>query len=79
MPMTYGQLDTGPRLVRMGVAEMIRPNKMNAERLQAALTRLLASPGVSQKCDEYARKFRDDRPIEDTCQILEDFMTSGQV
>ena len=72
IPGIYNQPETAERLRRFGVAQMIWPRQVSAERLVRALRELLDDPQVADRCRELAKHFGD--PAEATqraCDVVE--------
>jgi len=71
MPMAFDQPDNAVRLKRLGVAEAIRPERFRADRLAAALERLLTSDAVAANCRRWAERCDGDQAIDRACDELE--------
>lgn len=71
MPMAYDQLDNATRLKRLGVAEILRPNKFTGENLTKVLGRLLSNPKATERAKHWAAKMRTQDALTETCVELE--------
>jgi UDP:flavonoid glycosyltransferase YjiC (YdhE family) len=71
MHMAHDQHDNAARLVRLGVAEAIRPRAFRGPAVARALDRLLVSPCVKANCHAIAARFAGADPLTTTCEILE--------
>lgn len=65
VPMAHDQPDNARRLVRLGVAASVSPDRM-----ASALTRLLATP-VRQRCQQLAQLIQPEQSLERVCRLLE--------
>ena len=76
MPMAIDQPDNADRLVRLGVADRLKPRAFRAAAIAEKLDRLLASPTVAQACRTIAGRFDGVDIRSDTCAVIEDFAAS---
>jgi len=72
MPMAYDQPDFANHLLDLGVAARIIPRKFTGPTVAKALRRLLESPVTERRCEQIASRFEGMRPIEQTCELLEE-------
>jgi rhamnosyltransferase subunit B len=56
MPMGFDQPDNAARIIRLGVGVAIGPSRFTAERVAAALSRLLSSAAVGDACRRYRER-----------------------
>jgi len=75
-PMAHDQHDNAARLKRLGVGAELPMEKVNAKRMAAALKALLDNRDMPGRCWEIARKMEQERPMERSCQIIEDAIAS---
>ncbi len=73
-PMTFGQVDFAVRLSRLGVGDIVKPRRVSATTVSAALERLLSSGDVAQRCKELASRCADMRSLDRTCDLLEELI-----
>jgi len=71
-PFAHDQFDNGARVEALGVGEVSRPGRTRA--WERALTRLLSSPAVRQRCDAVAARFAQDRPVERVVLAIESIL-----
>jgi rhamnosyltransferase subunit B len=71
MPMAYDQLDNGLRLVRLGVAEIVRPNQFTPRRVTAALGRLLDSSTAADSARRLAAQCNGPAALAQASELLE--------
>ncbi len=76
MPMAIDQPDNADRLVRLGVADWLKPRAFRSEAVAAKLDRLLTSPTVATACRNIARRFDRIDIRSETCAVIEDFAAS---
>lgn len=69
-PLAFDQFDNAARLMRLGVAEKIAPQRFDAPRVADALDRLTGSEAVQQSCQRWAAKC-DRAALERACEVLE--------
>ncbi|MGD9644846.1 MAG: glycosyltransferase [Pirellulales bacterium] len=74
VPMVYDQPNNSQRLARLGVSSNLRPAAYRADRVEAELRRLLSSPEVAARCQEYEQKMQREQGVELACQALEDLV-----
>jgi len=71
MPMGFDQPDNALRTKRLGVGEAIYPQKFTAERVAAALGRLLASAEVSSACRRCRERIDGTASLRHACDLIE--------
>ena len=76
MPMAIDQPDNAHRLVRLGVADCLKPKAFRAAAVAQKLDRLLSSPAVATACRKIATRFDGVDIRSDTCAVIEDFAAS---
>lgn len=76
MPMAIDQPDNADRLVRLGVADYLKPRDFRGAAVAEKLGKLLASPTVSEACQTIARSFDHVDIQSDTCAVIENFAAS---
>lgn len=76
MPMAIDQPDNADRLVRLGVADCLKPRRFRAEAIARKLDALLASATVATACRTVAERFEGLDIRSDTCRVIEDFAAS---
>ena len=79
VPQTIDQVDIGRRLLRLGVSGYLHPKRFNTERLAAALSELLSSPQVAERCRDYAEQCRATDTVQLACDALERLWKSSAV
>jgi len=72
MPIAHDQLDNAARLCRLGVAQSLSRRKFRAAAVARMLGELLASKEVSANCQTVAARVKESRPIDQTCDLLEE-------
>ncbi|MBX9791748.1 MAG: hypothetical protein K2Y37_22730 [Pirellulales bacterium] len=78
VPQTVDQVDIGWRLRRLGVSQDVHPKRFNAETLSGALSSLLDSPRVAERCRHYAARCRETDTVQIACDALEQlWLTTG--
>jgi len=70
-PMTFDQPDNAARLERLGVASSIRPDHYRARPVADALSFLLTSQAVSDKCRHFASKIDPAKGLQAVCDAIE--------
>ena len=71
VPFAHDQPDNALRLKRLGVAEVIPSAKYRADRVVAAMRRLLDSPDVARACRETRSRFEGVDALDRTCDLIE--------
>jgi len=71
MPMGFDQPDNATRLERLGVGRWLVPSEFDGDRVTAALDMLLDDPSITAECRRWCTEIRAQRPIESTCDLLE--------
>jgi len=71
VPMAYDQLDNGLRLRTLGVGEVVRQKHFTADRVAPILDRLLTSPEVRTRRQEYAARCDGRATLDAACDSLE--------
>ena len=72
MPLGFDQPDNTTRLGALGVGRWVLPRSFTGPRVAAALADLLVDERVRTACGKWADAVRRARPIDDTCDLLED-------
>lgn len=72
MPLSHDQPDNANRVKRLGVGSSIASRKFGARAAAEALERLLSSKTVAENCRTVAERFRDDRSLDLTCDLIEE-------
>ena len=70
-PMAHDQHDNASRVARLGVGAELASRKVNATSLAQALEKLLSNKDAPGRCWEIARRMEQERPIEKTCELIE--------
>ncbi len=72
-PFNFDQPDNAARLKRLGVGDLIRPHRYEADRVAKTIAHLLDSPAVRERCREVAARFAatGPDPLEQTCRLIE--------
>lgn len=78
IPRAHDQPDNAARLIRMGVAEKAEPGRYKAPRVAMKLGELLNSPDVKTHCKEIASRFCGIDPIGETCELIEELVSTGK-
>ena len=73
-PMAHDQLDNAVRMEKLGVAKWVLVKKFDAKTAAPLLEGLLNSPAVAEACRDVRRKFEGARPLEETCDLLEQLL-----
>jgi rhamnosyltransferase subunit B len=71
--MAHDQPDTAARVRKMGVGESLSPKHFNSASLAKALSALLSSQSVLERCKSYAERIHPDQSLDETCSIIESF------
>ena len=71
MPMAYDQLDNAQRVRRLGVGAYFMPKRFQPCGLAGVIRRLIADPGVKDRCHQITARFKDTDAIAQTCDLLE--------
>ena len=77
MPMAYDQPDFARRLVSLGVAARINPNRFTGPMVAETLRRLLQSSDTKQNCKRIASRFVNVEPIAQICDLLEQLVSGA--
>lgn len=75
-PMAHDQFDNGARMKRLGVAEIVPNTRLTPRRAARALSHLLDSSNVRQRCRTIADKFIGADGLGRACEILESLSRS---
>jgi rhamnosyltransferase subunit B len=76
-PMAYDQPDNAARLARLGVSATLPARRLDGPRLAAALSKLLARPGLNETLAEVSHRFDGKDPLDDTCRLIEEQASAG--
>lgn len=79
MPMGFDQPDNATRLSRLGVGRWVVPRRFSGPRVAAALHALLDDDAVRTACRRWAGRLREERPVDATCDLLEQVAAGGSV
>jgi rhamnosyltransferase subunit B len=71
-PMSHDQPDNAERVKRLRVGEALSMRKFTAAAVAKALRGLMGSPVIQARCAEVARRFVGARPMERTCELIEE-------
>jgi UDP:flavonoid glycosyltransferase YjiC (YdhE family) len=71
MPMAFDQPDNAERVTRLGVGEAIPPVRFTAERVAAALGRLLSAEQVAAACRQWRDRIDSADAVRQTCDLIE--------
>lgn len=71
MPMAHDQHDNAARLARLGVGDSLAPGKFTADHLARKLKALVENRDMPGRCWEIARRMEQERPLERSCEIIE--------
>jgi UDP:flavonoid glycosyltransferase YjiC (YdhE family) len=71
MPLAHDQLDNGARLQRLGVGDVLAPERFDAVRVARRLRALLGSAAVAGRCRTLAGRLDDARPLDAAAAALE--------
>jgi len=71
MPMGFDQPDNATRLERLGVGRWVVPSEFSGKRVASALEGLFADERTAANCQRWAGRIREQKPIEETCDLLE--------
>jgi rhamnosyltransferase subunit B len=66
------QPDNCWRLKRLGVSDIIRPRQYKVPNVVRKLRALLDSPEVAERCRFYADRCREEKPLDNFCDALEE-------
>lgn len=78
-PMAFDQPDNAERLVRLGVAEVLRPRRFRAAAAAAALERLITDPDILRQCGTLARQCDDMAALSRAADLLEGLCAGREV
>ena len=71
MPMAHDQHDNAARVEKMGVGASLEPKHFTGAKLAARLESLLTNRDLPGRAWEIARKFEQEKPIEEACELIE--------
>lgn len=71
VPFGYDQPDNAERLRRLGVARVLRRNRVSTETLTAGLREVLADPGLATRAKELSRRIQPDTDLARSLDALE--------
>ena len=71
MPRNFDQPDNAERLVRLGVAEVLRPRRFRGPAVAAAIARLIEDADVAATCGRLAGRCHGPRSFSAACEALE--------
>lgn len=71
MPMAHDQPDNAHRLRRLGAGDFLPPRRFTAGHVACALGRLLADPGMADRCADLALRLRHERQQRSVVQVME--------
>jgi rhamnosyltransferase subunit B len=71
LPMGADRPDNAVRLQRLGVAEYLPPPQWKPELIADSLRRLLDSPAVSHRCNEFAKRLENANAAKAACEVIE--------
>ena len=71
VPFGYDQPDNAERLRRLGVARVLRRNRVSTHTLTAGLREVLADPGLAMQARELSRRIRPDTDLARSLDALE--------
>ena len=75
MPMGFDQPDNAARLARLGVGEALPPARFTADRVAAALSRLLSDAHVRASAERWQGTQRRSDALAQTCDLIEHVAT----
>ncbi|HQY89873.1 MAG TPA: hypothetical protein PK402_14565, partial [Tepidisphaeraceae bacterium] len=70
-PLSHDQFDNGYRCKRLGVADVVDQSHFKEPRVTQALRRLIDDETIKRKCDEIARRFAGETPLDLACAMIE--------
>ncbi|HWW83212.1 MAG TPA: glycosyltransferase [Vicinamibacterales bacterium] len=76
MPMGFDQPDNASRIAHLGVGETIEPGQFTAERVAAALSRLLSSADVADACQRCRDRVDGSRATRQAADLIEEQFTT---
>ena len=71
MPMGFDQPDNLMRLLRLGVASWVVPQRFTRDRAAGALNELLTSEKVAESCRRWKEELAEGDPVRETCELIE--------
>ena len=71
MPMAFDQPDNAARLIRLGVARQLAPERFTAERLAPLLSQLVEDPKVAEACDRFRARILENDGVAIAADELE--------
>ncbi len=71
MPMAHDQPDNARRLRRLGTGDFLLPRQFQAPQVAHRLKRLLTDPSVRERCEDLARRIRQEQDQQPASPILE--------
>jgi UDP:flavonoid glycosyltransferase YjiC (YdhE family) len=71
-PMSHDQPDNAERLRKLGVGDELSVRRFTGPNVARKLRGLIESPNVAGRCAQVAAQFVHARPIEQTCDLIED-------
>lgn len=77
MPMAFDQFDNVAQLVSIGVGRQISREEYIPSNVAESLNELLNTTSVKKQCLILARKFKEEYPLNKTCNIIESLVDIG--
>jgi UDP:flavonoid glycosyltransferase YjiC (YdhE family) len=75
-PMSHDQPDNAERLKKLGVGEGISVKRFRGPEVARKLRMLIGDTNVAARCKEVAARFVGDRPLDTTCDLIENVTRS---